>query len=62
MEDRMKRRGLLIEEIMAVIKYPDAINKRHGKLFIRKRLVRGTVEVCCERIENNIKILTVYWI
>jgi len=61
-EYRLKKRGLLKHEIIDAIKYPNKIIKKRGKYLFRKRLEKGTIEVCCEKTERNIKIITVYWI
>ncbi|MFH1638169.1 MAG: DUF4258 domain-containing protein [Candidatus Woesearchaeota archaeon] len=59
---RLKKRKIQKGEVIDAVKYPDAILKRHGKYFFRKKLRRGTIEVCCERTERHIKVITVYWI
>ncbi|MBD3259857.1 DUF4258 domain-containing protein [Candidatus Woesearchaeota archaeon] len=61
-EQRIKKRKITKEDIREAINYPDLINKKHNKLYSRKKLERGNIEVCCEKIENIIKIITVYWV
>lgn len=60
--DQMKRRKIILDEVIEAIKYPDIIQKKHGKYFYNKKLNRGIIEVCCERTESNIKVITIYWI
>ena len=61
-EHRMEKRRILKEEIIETVIYPDKILKKHGKYYFQKRLERGTIEVCCEKTERIIKIITVYWL
>jgi hypothetical protein len=58
---RMRRRNILLEEVREAIIRPDVTIKRDGRYFFRKTLRRGTIEVCALR-ENNLKLLTVYWV
>lgn len=60
--DRMKRRKMSEEEIVEAIKYPERITKKHGKYFFKKQLDRGSIEICCEKTERHIKIVTIYWV
>ncbi len=62
MQSKAQKEGLLKHEIVDAIKYPDKIIKKRGKYLFRKRLEKGTIEVCCEKTERNIMIITVYWI
>lgn len=59
---RIKVRKILKQEVIDAIKYPDNTDKRHGKYYFQKKLERGTIEICCEKIENNIKVITIYWL
>ena len=44
---------------MDCIRYPDNVCKRYGKYYFQKDLGRGVIEVCCEKSESNIKIITI---
>jgi len=59
--DQIERRGITEEEVIDAIKYSDITLKKHGKYLYRKRLNRGAIEVCCERTERDIKVITIYW-
>ena len=59
---RIGKRKILEEEVIDTIKYPDKTIKKHGKYYFKKRLERGTIEVCCEKTESIINVITVYWI
>jgi len=59
---RLKKRKILKQEVFDAIKYPDNTTKKHGKYYYQKRLERGTIEICCEKTERNIKVITIYWI
>ena len=61
-EDRVVKRKISIEEATEAIKFPDSIIKKHEKIYIQKRLQRGTIEICCERTESDIKVITLYWV
>ena len=58
---RIVKRKVLKEEVIDAIKYPDKTIKKHGKYYFQKRLERGTIEVCCEKTESIINVITVYW-
>jgi len=60
--DRIKKRKILKQEIIDAIKYSDKIIKKHGKYYYQKKLDRGSIEICCEKTENNIKVITIYWL
>jgi len=59
---RIRKRHILELEVLDAIKYPDKTVKKHGKYYFQKRLAKGIIEICCEKRENNIKVITIYWI
>ncbi|MBI1969857.1 DUF4258 domain-containing protein [Candidatus Woesearchaeota archaeon] len=61
-KERLQRRHILEEEALDAIKHPDRTIKRHGLYYIQKKLQRGTIEVCCEKGERYIKVVSVYWL
>ncbi len=61
-EKRIEKRGILRQEALEAVRYPDNTEKRHSKHYIRKRLERGTIELCCEKTEKYLKIITIYWV
>ena len=61
-EERLKQRGIAKEEAIDAIEHPDLVIRKYGKYFFQKRLQRGFIEVCCEKTENNINIITIYWV
>ena len=61
-ENQIKERGILKQDIIDSIKRPDNIIKKHGKYYYQNRLNGGIIEIVCERMENNIKVVTVYWL
>ena len=61
-ESRIKKRKIQKHEVIDAIKYPDKILKKHGKYYFQKSLERGKIEVAAEKIENNIKVITLYWL
>jgi len=60
--ERMKQRGISKEEVLLAINNPEIMIKKHGKHYYRKILIRGNIEIVCDKRENNIKIITLYWI
>ena len=60
-EKRIQKRKIMKEEVIQAIEQPDRTIKKHGKYYFQKRMQRGMIEVCCEKTENNINIITVYW-
>lgn len=60
--ERMERRGISEEEVFDAIKRPDKTRKAEGTYYFQKKLERGMMEVCCEKTENIIKVITVYWV
>lgn len=61
-ESRLEKRKILKEEVIDAMTYPDKILKKYGLYYFQKRLDRGIIEVPCEKIGSNIKVITVYWI
>ncbi len=59
--DRIHTRHLFLEEVVDAIRHPDRITKKQGMLYLQKRLNRGTIEIVCEKRENHIRAITVYW-
>ena len=59
--ERMLKRCISEEMVLEALRYPDSTRKAEGKHLYLKQLDVGTIEVCCERTESNINILTVYW-
>ncbi len=59
---KIKKRNLSEQEIIESINSPNKTIKKHGKLYLQKNIGRGTIEIVCKLIENNIKVITVYWI
>ena len=58
-EERLKQRGIARQEVIDAVKHPDFIIKKYSKYFFQKKLERGLIEVCCEKTENNINIITI---
>jgi len=48
--------------IEEVIKNPDLVVKKEGKHYFKKKLNGFVLEISCEKTENYIKVITVYWI
>jgi len=61
-QERLKQRGIAKEEVIDAVKHPDFIIRKYNKYFLQKKLERGMIEVCCEKTEKNINIITVYWV
>ena len=59
---RIEKRKILEQEIIDSIKYPDKTIKKYNKYYFQKRLERGTIEICCEKTESYINVITVYWV
>ena len=59
---RIRKRKIFKLEIIETLKFPDEITKKYDKYPFQKKLSRGIIEICCEKTEKNIKIVTVYWI
>ena len=59
---QIKKRNLTEQEIIESIKFPDKTIKKHNKYYFQKDIGRGIIEIVCEKTENNIKVITVYWI
>ena len=61
-EHRLIKRKILKQDVLDAIKYPNKIIKKHGKYYFQKVLRRGKIEIVCEIMEINIKIITLYWL
>lgn len=59
---RIIKRRILKIEVLEAIKFPDLIKRKEEILFFIKKLKRETIEVCYKITENNIKVITRYWI
>lgn len=60
-KERLVKRKILEQELLDILTYPDKIEKKHGKYYFQKRLERGRIELVCEKRENHIKVITLYW-
>lgn len=61
-EIQLEERGILKQDVIDSIKYPDRIIKKYNKYYYQKRLEMGEIEIVCERTEKHIKVITVYWL
>jgi len=61
-ELRIRTRNICKGDVFETLKYPDKTIKRYGKYYFQKKLETGTIEICCERKEKIIKVITVYWL
>ena len=61
-QERLERRKILKVEIEHALSFPGKIIKKRELYFYRKRFSRGTIEVVCDRRENLIKVITLYWL
>jgi len=61
-EERLVKRKITKQEIIDSITYPDLTLKKHEKYYFQKQLERGKIEIVCEQIESNLKVITFYWI
>ncbi|MAE42160.1 hypothetical protein CMO93_00180 [Candidatus Woesearchaeota archaeon] len=61
-ELRLKKRKILGDEVLDAVKNPDKTIKKHGQFLFQKQLDRGLIEIACEKTENNLKVITVYWL
>ncbi|MBT3406240.1 DUF4258 domain-containing protein [Candidatus Woesearchaeota archaeon] len=60
--ERMLRRGVFQEEVISTVFFPAKSFRRHDKSYFQKDLGRGWIEVCCEKTQRIIKVITVYWL
>ena len=61
-ELRLKKRKISKQEAIEATKFPDKTIKKHGKYYYQKKLERGTIEVVAEITEDNLNIITIYWL
>ena len=59
---QIRKRNLTEQEIVESIRYADKTIKKHEKYYAQKNIGRGFIEIVYEKIENNIKVITVYWL
>jgi hypothetical protein len=59
---RIRKRKISPEEIIETLKWPEKLSKRDGKYYAQRHIGRGRIEIVCEKTENYIKIVTVYWV
>ncbi|MFH1391474.1 MAG: DUF4258 domain-containing protein [Candidatus Diapherotrites archaeon] len=60
-EFRLRKRGILKEEIIGAIENPDSTQKKGGKHYFQKAFGRGKIEVVAENTQKHLKVITVYW-
>ena len=60
--ERLITRKISMEEVTLAIRCPDLTIKKYGKYFFQKKLDKGKIEICCEKTENIINVITVYWV
>ncbi|MBU2637352.1 MAG: DUF4258 domain-containing protein [Nanoarchaeota archaeon] len=58
---RIKKRSVMMQEVVDAIKQPHLTIKKHGLYYFQREAGRGVIEVCCEKTESNIKVISVYW-
>ena len=69
-KERIEKRKITEDEIINTIKFPEKLNKKHGRYYAQKDIGRGKIEVVYEKIENieeiekgkYLNIITIYWI
>ena len=61
-EQRMKMRGIDRSWVLGALRNPDKASKQGEAQLFRKETPHGTIEVCAERRESDIKVITVYWV
>ena len=61
-ELRLKKSKLSKQEVTEAVRFPDKTIKKHGKYYYQKRLERGIIEVVAEITEDNLNIITIYWL
>ena len=59
---RMEKRKIMEIDVLDAIHYPERIYRKDNKYFFQRAVERGCIEVCCEKKENNIKVITAYWV
>jgi hypothetical protein len=60
--ERIIKRKISKQDVLFAIKNPDNMKRKRSKYFFRKRTQNGVIEVVCQRKENNLKIITLYWL
>ena len=59
---QINKRKVNLVWVEETIKSPDLTSKSEGKYYLRKKLDGFILEVVCEKKENYIKVISVYWI
>jgi len=60
-KQQIRIRNILEDEVISAITYPHRTVKRNGKYRFISKLLRGTIEVVCDKTERHIKVITAYW-
>jgi len=60
--ERMRFRRIEQNDVLDALRFPDIIQKKEYKYLYRKRVSAGIIEIVCEKTENHLKIITVYWV
>ena len=61
-EQRLVERRIEKEEIIETIENFERLEKRNDRFYCQKRFSRGSVEVIYKNIDNNIIVITAYWV
>lgn len=61
-EERAKERNITKEEILEGLINPYKLQKINGKGYCQKITSRGIIEIVFESKENNLIVITVYWL
>lgn len=57
----MHARSLDKQEILDAITFPETVLKRFGRYHFKRTLNREVVEVVCEKTENHINVITIFF-
>jgi hypothetical protein len=61
-EQRAKERNITKEEIINGLINPYKLQKTEEKNYCQKMTSRGVIEIVFQRKENNLIVITVYWV
>jgi len=59
--EQMRARTIDEQEILDAINIPEIIVKRYGRHHFKRTINRGVLEVVCEKTENHINIITIFF-
>ena len=61
-EFRMRKRGILKQDVEEALYFPNNIKKKHGIILLSKKTKHRENRDCMGKTEKDIRIINIYWL